>query len=103
MDIQEINKKMEDLGKKIIDDPEHFEKHFDNLHHYLEGLKDLSVNPIDKGTIPLLQLSLVIFRSVISVKNQQEQKNAEFTSNINNLLSRLDRVEKEQKTREEGR
>lgn len=101
VDVQEITKKATGLLQMVFDDPEHFEQHFESLHNYLEGLSDLSTNPIDKGVIPLFQLDLIILRAIISIKKQQDKKNDEFNSNINNLLSRLGQVEKELKSRED--
>lgn len=94
-DPKEITKNLENLLQKIIDDPQNFEHHIESVNSYLQGLNDLSTNPIDKGTIPLFQFCFILLRMIFSITTQQKEKNASFDSNINNLLARVGRLEKE--------
>lgn len=95
VDVEEIAKKVEDLMNKILDDPEHSEQHFENLDNYLEGISDLATNPIDQGIIPLFQFSLILLRTILGLKKQQNNRFMEMDSKINNMLDRLGRIEKE--------
>ncbi|WP_299290509.1 hypothetical protein [Nitrosopumilus sp.] len=100
---EEIAKKTVGMLKLAFEDTENQHKHFEKLQTYLEGLGDLATSDLDKIGFPMLRMILALSQSTIHLKQQQDNQLHEMTKNVNSVLEKVIRLEKEFEAMKKGK